>query len=49
MIEHHFNQDKNYLEVKIEAPMYLSEIIELTKYRLGMFSTPGEASYWLLN
>jgi hypothetical protein len=31
MIEHHFNQDKNYLKVKIEGPTYVSEIIELAK------------------
>jgi len=31
MIECHFNQDRNYLEIKIEGPAYLSEIIELVK------------------
>ena len=42
MIDYHFNQSKNYLEVKIEGAIHLPEIIELAKNILSCKSYPRE-------
>ena len=42
MIDYHFNQSKNYLEVKIEGPTHLPELVELAKNILSCKSYPRE-------